>query len=169
GGNGLSFAAHAVRLGAAVWQVGSRRCQTAALGLGVRAFLDYQKEDSAETLGAACPDGFDLIVDAVGKAGAMDRFLPLLAAGGTLAIYGLDDFQRISVSPRLARGTFTVYGGGYDEAETHQRVSEMALQGLLSSGAWYNAARPYPLSRINDAFADLWNRKAVKALIQLSA
>ncbi len=168
GGNGLSFAAHSVRLGAAVWHVGSPRCEAAARGLGVLGFLDYHQEDRLKALKEAHPSGFDLIIDAVGKAGVADRFLPLLAARGTLGIYGLDDFQRLSVSPRLARGTFTVYGGGYDEAETHQRVSEMALQGQLSARAWYDPARPYPLSRINDAFGDLWNRKAVKALIQLS-
>jgi len=168
GGNGLSFAAHSVRLGATVWQVGSPRCRSAAVGLGVRAFLDYHQEDCVETLRAEVPGGFDLVVDALGKTGVVDRFLPLLAAGGTLGIYGIDDFARLSVSPRLARGTFTIYGGGYDEAETHQRVSEMALQGLLSARAWYDPAGSYPLSRINEAFADLWNRKAVKALIQLS-
>jgi threonine dehydrogenase-like Zn-dependent dehydrogenase len=170
GGNGLSFAAHAVRLGAqAVWQVGSARCEQAARGLGVSGFLDYRHDDCVALLKEACPSGFNLIVDALGKVGVADRFLPLLAVGGTLGIYGIDDYDRVSVSPRLARGSFTICGGDYDEAETHQRVSEMALQGLLSARAWYDPSRPYPLSRINEAFADLWSRKAVKALIQLCA
>ncbi len=170
GGNGLSFAAHAVRLGAqAVWQVGSARCEQAARSVGVTGFLDYHREDCVPTLRDACPTGFDLIIDALGKVGVADRFLGLLAVGGRLGIYGLDDFQRVAISPRLARGSFTVCNSGYDESETHQRVSEMALQGLLSARAWYDPARPYPLMRINDAFADLWNRKAVKALIQLSS
>ncbi len=168
GGNGLSFARHAKLLGAIVWMVGAARLEHTALGLGIDGYRDHRGDAVVKDLGAAAPAGFSHIVDAVGKAGQADRFLPLLVPGGHLGVYGLDDFAAVQISPRLARGSFTVWNGGYDEAETHQRVSELVLQEKLDVSAWYDAARPYPLARIADAFADLAQRKAVKMLIALS-
>jgi L-iditol 2-dehydrogenase len=169
GGNGLSFARHAKLLGAASWMVGAARLERTALALGLDGFRDHRSDAVVEDIGAAVPGGFTHVIDAVGKAGQADRFLPLLAPGGRIGVYGLDDFASVSLSPRLARGSFTVWNGGYDEAETHQRVSELVLQGKLDPSAWYDAARPYPLARIADAFADVQQRRAVKMLIALSA
>jgi L-iditol 2-dehydrogenase len=168
GGNGLSFAAHAVNLGASsVWMVGAARAESRSRALRVTGFMDYRRDDCVEALRAGCPTGFDFIIDAVGKAGQADKLLPLLAAGGKIGIYGLDDYAAVKLTPRLARGSFTVWNGGYDEAETHQRVSELVLQGRLDARAWYDPERAWPLDDIMDAFRDLWNRAAVKALIRL--
>jgi L-iditol 2-dehydrogenase len=168
GGNGLSFARHAVLLGSAqVWMAGSPRVQAAALRLGLAGFVDYAAADAPARLQAAVPGGFDLVIDAVGKKGQANRYLPALAAGGTIGVYGLDDFEAVELSPRLARGSFTVWNGGYDEAETHQRVSELALQGQLTADAWYDPAKTWPLAAINDAFQSLWKKQAVKALIAM--
>ncbi len=165
GGNGLSFARHAKLLGAGAWMVGAARLERTALGLGLDGFRDHRSDAVVKDL----PGGFTHVIDAVGRAGQADRFLPLLSPGGRIGVYGLDDFASVSLSPRLARGSFTVWNGGYDEAETHQRVSELVLQGKLDPSAWYDPARPCPLPRIADAFADLKQRKAVKILIALSA
>ena len=168
GGNGLSFAAHAVSLGAApVAMVGSPRVEEAARKAGVRHYFDYSDEDVAKRANGAVPQGFDVIIDAVGKAGQADRLLPCLAPGGTLGVYGLDDFAAVSVLPSLARGTFTLWDGGYDEAETHQRVSDMVLAGLLDARLWYDLDHPTPLADIASAFAALRQRKAAKVLISL--
>lgn len=169
GGNGLSFARHAKLLGASAWMVGAARLERTALALGVDGFRDYRSAAAVADLGAAVREGFTHVVDAVGKAGAADRFLPLLAPGGAIGVYGMDDYGAATLSPRLARGSFTVWNGGYDEAETHQRVCDLALRGELDASAWYDLNRPYPFERIADAFADLAERKAVKALIALSA
>jgi len=179
GGNGLSFAAHAaLRAASAVWMVGSARCEMGARALGISGFLDYRRADCVTRLQEACPEGFDFIIDAVGKAGQADRFLPLLAAGGTIGIYGLDDFAAVGLSPRLARGSFTVWNGGYDEAETHDAISGLVLDGRLDARVWYDVDRPWPLDSILEAFRSLWkpvDRESgrtyapVKALIALKA
>jgi threonine dehydrogenase-like Zn-dependent dehydrogenase len=169
GGNGLSFARHATLLGAACWMVGSPRLERTARVLGVAGFRDYRSGSVVADLDAAVPGGFTHIVDAVGRAGEADRFLPLLAPGGRIGVYGMDDFTTVALSPRLGRGSFTVWNGGYDEAETHQRVCELVLQGKLDASAWYDVERTYPLERIAEAFEDVGRRKSVKALIALSA
>jgi D-arabinose 1-dehydrogenase-like Zn-dependent alcohol dehydrogenase len=157
GGNGLSFAAHASHRGAAaIWVVGSARSTLSARAVGVTGFVDYRSGDCSARLHDVCPQGFDVIIDAVGRAGQADRYLPHLASGGKIGIYGLDDFAGITLSPRLARGSFTVWNGGYDEAETHHEVSALAVRGTLDARIWYDVENPWPLASILDAFRSLW-------------
>jgi len=172
GGNGLSYAAHAANLGAScVAMAGSARLETAAKAkAGVSLYFDYKRDDLTEAIKTAHPEGFDYILDAVGQKGVADKVLPCLKAGGHYAIYGIDDFRGVLLNPALARGPFTVHGSGdYDEAETHQQVSEFVLQGKLDASLWYDVARPYPLAQINEAFAATKARRSVKALIDLQA
>ena len=168
GGNGLSFAAHGVNLGVScVWIVGSPRWSSRAARLGVNGLIDYSAADCVEQLRQACPEGFSTIIDAVGKTGQADRFLPLLEPGGKIGIYGMDDYTSVTITPRIARGSFTIWNGGYDESEAHQEVCELYLQGRLDAGIWYDRDHPWPLVEIEHAFRDLWERREVKILIEL--
>jgi hypothetical protein len=96
-----------------------------------------------------------------------DRLLPCLKAGGRYMTYGIDDAGKIRIDPSRARGEFTVMPCSCDEAETHQRISEWVLQGRLDACLWYDMAKPYPLASLADAFAAVWNRQCVKALVTL--
>jgi 2-desacetyl-2-hydroxyethyl bacteriochlorophyllide A dehydrogenase len=154
GGNGMAFAVHARNLGASCVVIGS---------LKRGADVDYQSADYELK-----PDGFDFIIDAVGKAGMTDRLLPFLRAGGRYLTYGLDDFGSITFNPARARGAFTVMPCSYDEAETHQQVSDAVLVGKLDARVWYDVAHPYSLANIHDAFAALKARQSLKALICLN-
>ena len=169
GGNGLAFAMHARNLGAScLAMVGSSRLAAAAKAkAGVQHFVDYKESDPAKLLAGSLPEGFDFIIDAVGKTGTADRLLPALKAGGRYMTYGMDDCGSISLNPSRARGAFTVMPCSYDESETHQQVSEALLQGRLDASLWYDVAKPYPLARIEEAFTAVWNREAVKCLIEL--
>ena len=172
GGNGLSYAAHAHNLGAScVAMAGSTRLESAAKSkAGVSLYFDYKRDDLTAAIQEAQPGGFDFVLDAVGQKTVADRVLPCLKSGGSYAIYGIDDFRGALLNPALARGPFTVHGAGdYDEAETHQRVSEFVLQGKLDASLWYDVSRPYPLAQINEAFAATRDRRTVKALIDLQA
>ena len=171
GGNGLSYAAHAVNLGAAVVAMaGAAYLETAAKAkTGVKVYLDYKRADLTDALKQAVPAGFDFIIDAVGKAGTADRVLPCLKPGGKYGTYGIDDFGQVTINPGCAAGAVVIHPCTYDEAETHQRVCEFLLQGKLDASLWYDLAKPFPLTAINDAFAHVWNRKSPKALVQLRA
>lgn len=167
GGNGLSFAAHAVNLGAArVAMIGSPERAPAARALGVADYYDYRATDWQEHLAGA--EGFDFIIDAVGKRTSLDDALPYLKPGGIVAIYGLDEYGTWQLHPARARGTFTYANYGYDEAETHSRVVEFIRQGKLDARIWLNLDNPYPLDEIAAAFEALRRREVVKALIRVS-
>jgi len=169
GGNGIAYAAHALNMGARlVAMVGSGRLKDRLTSrLKLSAYVDHLSDDWAGPLRAACPEGFDFIIDAVGRNGVADRVLPCLRDGGKYGTYGLDDIGKISINPSRARGTVVIHPCTYDEAETHQRVCEMYLHGKLDVSLWYDVGRPYPLESINEAFRDLKERKTVKALIRM--
>ncbi len=167
GGNGLAFAVQARNLGAAcVAMVGSPRLAGKA---GVDCYVDYTDSDYTKALNAVRPDGFDFIIDAVGRAGVADRLLPCLKAGGRYLTYGLDDCDAITFNAGRARGAFTVAACSYDEAETHPQVCDAVRTGKLDASLWYDAAAAFPLARIAEAFAAVRNRKCVKCLVRLHA
>ena len=168
GGNGLSYAAHARNLGAEqVAVIGSAEREGVARAVGATAYFDYRAGNMVERAAAARPQGYDVVIDAVGKAGQLDAALPLVAPGGIAGIYGIDDWGRCTLNPTSARGTFTFYNGGYDEAETHVQVVEMVQQGKLQAGHWLDLDHVYALDDIHQAFEALRERRMVKAVIRL--
>lgn len=168
GGVGLGFAAFGALLGAPrVAVLGNARRIEVARAVGVTDFFDYKAAGTLDAMRAAFPAGFDFIVDSVGQRGSLNEVLPALKPRGTAAIYGIDEFHEQQISPGRVRGGFTYYNGGYDEAETHQRVVEMALQGKLDARHWLNLDSPFPLADITEAFAALERRELVKALIRV--
>ncbi len=170
GGNGLAFTAHARNLGASrVAVIGSAGREQVARAAGARDYFDYKADALAAAVSDSCPEGFDFIIDAVGKKGALDSALPLLKPGATVGIYGIDDFGACLLNPAHARGSFTFANNGYDEEETHDRVIAFIQRGKLDARLWLDLESPYPLERLADALDAVAQRKAVKALVQLSS
>ena len=169
GGVGLSFAAHGVLLGAQrVAVLGNAQRVEAARTVGVTDFFDYKGSDLSEAIREAFPAGFDFAIDSVGQRSSLNDVLPLVRPKGTVGIYGIDEFWKQEINPGRVRGGFTFYNGGYDEAETHQRVVEMVLQGKLDARNWLNLDSPFPLEKIGAAFQALERRELVKALIRIA-
>jgi threonine dehydrogenase-like Zn-dependent dehydrogenase len=97
-----------------------------------------------------------------------DRVLPHLSPGGKLAIYGIDDYDATILHPNLAPGTFTVYKGGYDEAEAHDAVIQRILDKTLDASTWLDLDNVFKLSEIAQAIEAVRDRRMVKALVKLS-
>lgn len=169
GGNGLSFAAQSRNLGAKrIIMLGSQNREAQAKRAGVTDFINYRDESCMATAEQLIGDGVTFAIDAIGKAELAGQALRLLAVGGTMGIYGLDGAGEARLNPSTARGTFTVYGNGYDEAETHEKVVEFFQAGKLDASIWLNMDSPFPLSKINDAFKAVEQRAIVKPLIRLN-
>jgi len=167
GGNGLSFAAHAANLGAAhVAMVGNASREGLAQTAGATAYFDYRAENLPALLAQEGP--LDFAIDAVGKQGQINLVLPFLKPGGTVGIYGIDEYHRCTINPRLSRGTFTYYNEGYDEAESHERVLALWQKGLLKASIWLDLEHPFALDDIGQAIEAVRERRMVKALVCLS-
>ena len=166
GGNGLAYAAHARNLGARCAVIGSGARRDLFLKYGVEAYINFRDTDALATYAdAAKKPGFTHIIDAFGDHTTMNRMLPCLVRGGVIGVYGLHDYRSYSVSPFRAQDGFLFHGGSYDEAETHEEISRLALAGRLDAGDWYDMDHPVPFAEIADAFVQLRERKAIKYLI----
>jgi len=170
GGNALSFVAHARNLGAgAIVMIGSKNRFQAGAAAGATC-LDYHDTDAQlmEACDRAVPGGFHFVIDVVGRKGQIDRVLPLVRSGGTIGIYGIDEFFSVSLNPRRARGTFTFYNGHYDEEETHERVMAFVKSGALDPAIWLDMENPFDFDNICEAFQAVAARTVVKPLVRLS-
>ncbi|MEI6519069.1 MAG: zinc-binding dehydrogenase [bacterium] len=165
GSNGLAFAAHARNLGAAkVVMVGSGNRKSNAELAGVTDFADYKSADCWEKAREFAPEGYDFVIDAVGKASMVAAGQKVLKSGGTIGIYGLDEAGSITLSPG---NTFTFYNGGYDEAETHDAVLKFYRAGKLNPTVWIDREQIFELDDIASAFEAVRKREIVKPLIRL--
>jgi len=169
GGNGLAFANHARNLGAAaVIILGSDKRAEVAAAVGAQ-LVDYKTPNAGEQLKTLAIDGFDAIIDAVGSAATLEAALPFLKPGGTIAIYGFDDAGASRIDVRRARGGFTFYQGGYDEAESHDAILRFMQAGLLQARYYLsNLSQPFPLTDIAEALTAVKERRAIKALVQIN-
>ena len=167
GGNGLAFCVHVCNRGAAhVAVVGSAARLKAARQAGAQTTFDYRSTDLEQGL---ADDGgrYDFIIDAVGTRESLSPALPALAPGGALGVYGIEERGALRIDPTQVSGSFTVYQGHYEEAEVHQEVTGMFLDGRLDASLWMDLDQAYPLEDIGAAYEMLKQRKAIKALIKL--
>jgi threonine dehydrogenase-like Zn-dependent dehydrogenase len=151
-----------------VTMIGSLGRKAAAYATGVTNYVDYRDGNAADQAGALEPDGYDIVIDAVGQADTADAVLPLVTPGGTLGIYGVDEFKSCQIHPHYARGSFTFYNGGYDEAEAHHQVITMIRDGRLDAEVWLDLDHIYPLEQIQGAFDAVRERRAIKTLVKLT-
>ncbi len=169
GGNGLSFAAHGANLGSSpVVMIGSPQREKVGRASGVTDYFSYKTEDVHAAVKEAYPEGFDFIIDAVGKQGMLDAALSHVKDGGTVSIYGVDDYGSCTLNPVNAPGSFTYSNPGYDEAEVHQQIVEFVQQGKLDASIWLGLENLFSLEEINQAFAAVEQRQFVKALVRIS-
>ena len=168
GGNGLGYVAHAAHAGCEqVAVIGSAVREDNARRAGATDFFDYKSPGARDAAAEACAEGFDIAIDAVGRVGLADQALSLLRPGGTLGIYGIDDYGKFRLDPMRARGSFTFFNGSYAEGETHEEVVERFCAGKLDASIWLDLDHPFELERIADAIAATRARKVVKALIRI--
>lgn len=168
GGNGLAFANHARNLGAAgVCVVGNPARKTTALAVGATDFLDYRAADLVELARSQGLGDFDLIIDAVGKVGQLDRCLPLLRPRGTATIYGIDDFGQVTINPTRVSGGFTFANYNYAEGEAHAAVVDFIQRGLLQACHYCDLDHVYALAETASALEAVRRREVIKAVIRL--
>ena len=169
GGNGLSFAAHAVNSGAAtVVMVGSPARKSHSERIGCHGFVDYKSTEAKDAALSSTPSGFDCVVDAVGNPESAALALSLVKDGGRLGIYGLDGAGRVSLDPNGGIGTYTIYNGGYAEGETHEEIVSYYEKGKLDASVWLNLESPFPLAAIAHAFEAGRSRRIVKPLVKIT-
>ena len=165
GGNGLAFVSHARNLGARwITLVGSPRRAVEARLAGATDCVDYHSASCWDQVRSAAADGFDCVIDAVGKAAMSAQGAACLKPGGVIGIYGMD--EGVQIAPGRDRA-FRLYRGGYDEAEAHDAVLRDYRAGKLIPAVWTDRRQAFALDDIAQAFDAIMNRALVKPLILL--
>jgi len=170
GGNGFSLAVLARILGAErVAMLGNPHWAGQAARAGVADFADYRDAGAADALRAAVPGGFDLVIDAVGHRGGLERVMPLLKPGGAVGLYGIEDLgERLGYLKALTAQGIRAHGpGDYSEAEAHDAVIAMLEAGRLDAGLWFDPRTAVPLAEFPAALALISGRHSLKALVRL--
>lgn len=169
GGVGLSFVNHASNLLAReVVVVGNPALFDLARKVGATDCYDYHSENLAAEIGVKHTEGFDYLIDAVGRVGQLDRVLSLIRPGGAVAVYGVDEYFSVKITPHLAGKSFRFLSEGYAEGEVTEPVLRLMREGRLDPGNFYDRERIFPLDEINAAFAAAWRREMLKAVVRCS-
>lgn len=167
GAVGLAFAYWAKVMGASKAVVAGHH--EARLAQGRKLGLDAAVNSSGKTLGEAVASDpaaagpFDFVIDAVGHHKIVEEGIPLLAAWGTLAVYGTSthlkatvDVMAIPVGARLLRAST-------DEPRVHTQVLEACRMGLIRPSDFYSHV--LPLERAAEGLELLRRRDALKVVV----
>lgn len=172
GGNGFSFLALAKALGAAaVAMIGNPAWADHAAHAGAAGFADYRDLEAIAALrSVAGPQGFDLLVDAVGHTGAIEAVLPLMAPAAGIGLYGIEALgERMGALAAITAQGFRVHGPGeYAEGEAHDKAVALMASGALDARLWFDPAAPFALERMHDALTAVANRQSLKAVVRIS-
>jgi len=160
GGNGLAMSAAAKALGAAkVVMSGSPARTDTATAIGVDQLIDYKAPDTLDQIKAACPDGYDFVIDIVGTGGLLDKMLDLIKRGATISAYGLeDDFEACTLTPRF-RPSFSWFDGEKDMPTAIDAVITLMQSGEYEAQHWLNCQTPFDLDDIAQVYDDLKERR----------
>lgn len=167
GANALALAAHCCNLGAEVIAVGSPSRENVFRMFSIGGFLSYKHPALFQEVSSRYPGAFDYLIDGVGGADTVNQLLPALKCDGILGNYGWNGRRSYGLNPFLAKSSFRVYAGGYDEEEAHAQVQALILTGKLRAEPWYDMKNTIPLSRIGEAYGSLRRHEALKYLIDL--
>ncbi len=169
GANAIAFTAHASYIGAdEIAAVGNLGRRDAAMKAGAMNYLDYKCDDIQDAIKAIVPpQGYDFIIDAVGKDGMVSSKLRYLCDGGTIGVYGYEGYFTNSIILFDAKGSFYYYNGGYDEEEANEEVISRIINNQLDARIWMDIDNPFELDRINDAYEATKRRDCIKALIKI--
>jgi alcohol dehydrogenase len=148
GGVGIHAAQIAVHAGAEV--VGIDRAERTLavareLGIDARAVDDPSIESAA-------PDGFDVVIDMVGRTETLERAAELARPGGRIVGVGYAPGQRLSVeTPRFVLGELEFVGSRYVARDELERAIRLVAQGHVR----IVVDEVRPLAEVNDVFAQL--------------
>jgi 2-desacetyl-2-hydroxyethyl bacteriochlorophyllide A dehydrogenase len=148
GGVGIHAAQIARHAGAEV--IGIDRSERA---LAVARDLDLDARAADDTsVERAAPDGFDVVIDMVGRTETLERAAALTRPGGRVVGVGYAQGQRLSIeTPRFVLGELELVGSRYVARDELERAIRLVAQGHVQIVV--DAVRP--LAEVNEVFAQL--------------
>lgn len=143
-----------------------------ALELGADHVIDPASGDSAGQVRAILPQGADNVVDTSGNVGAISTALSMLSPHGTLGLVGvpgsLDAVLPLPIVPAITYG-YTVKGIIEGDSDPDTFLPELiALHGAGKLPV-ERFSTVYRFDQINQALADSYSGKCIKAILEFPA
>jgi threonine dehydrogenase-like Zn-dependent dehydrogenase len=165
GANGLSFARFAVLRGAKVVIVGSRSRLDRAKRLGAICVDYHGGEKVPDQVREALGGGADVVIEAVGSGQGLPLMIRCLAERGKLFIFGIPGDLKNDVNVFDGPSEYSVVKKTADEWQSHGQVLTHYLTGEIKPEDLCDGE--FPLEKINDAFAAIRRKEAVKLTIRM--
>jgi threonine dehydrogenase-like Zn-dependent dehydrogenase len=142
-----------------------------ALAQDMGADVSLHSDQVAEWAGTNLPEGFDLIVDAVGIADLINLAMTMIAFNGKICTYGIAPQTSMNLDWEAAPYNwdlqFLQFPTFTEEAATHDQIVSWIDMGMLDISKV--VSHVMPLDELMEALNLLRNREALKVVIDLKA
>lgn len=137
--------------------------------LGATHCIKADADDAAQQIAAVAPDGFDIVVLAVGAMKAFEQAWAMTGIGGTCVVVGrTPDGERTSFNPQtIHTGERRLIGSIYGSvrpALDFPKLADLAFEGQLQLDEMVTTR--YELGEVNQAFVDLKAGQLARGLIE---
>ena len=130
--------------------------------VGIDRVVNAVSEDAAKAVKAECPDGADIVVDAVGT--ELDSALDLVRTGGRISLFGMNSLARPAVRQNaITRNELTIYGS-YVGVNTFPRAIALLESGVIRPSVLLSEV--VPLAQLPAALDRLRRGDAMKIAIR---
>ncbi len=144
---------------------------TLAENMGADVCIHTAEEDIAQWTEANLPEGFDLIVDAVGITDLINLAMKMIAFNGKICTYGIAPKTGMNLDWEAAPYNWDLHFLQFptfpEESATHNKIVSWIDMGILDPSQV--VSHVMPLNDLMEALNLLRDRKALKVVIDLKA
>ena len=143
-----------------------------ALQMGATHSVCIDRQDPVEAIGAICPPGVHIAIEATGRPEVMEQALAVVQPrGGRAVVIGNAPFgARMSLDPgqlNLGKRLLGTWGGDSEPDRDYARYCRMVASDELKVGPLLEAR--YRLEDVNQALDDLEYGRVLRPLIEMAA
>ncbi|MFC3927153.1 zinc-binding dehydrogenase [Streptococcus caprae] len=140
--------------------------QALALELGATAVVAERGEEGIAKVREILGGGADAALECVGTEGSLEQAMGVLHNGGRIGFVGVPHYNSYAIGSTFVKNT--LIGGGPASVTTYvkQILLKAVLDGTINPGKVFTES--YALADINQAYADMADRKTIKSILVVS-
>ncbi|WP_430612566.1 zinc-binding dehydrogenase [Enterococcus sp. DIV0876] len=141
--------------------------QEMALQSGATAIVAERGEEGIAKVREILGGGADAALECVGTEAAFDQALGVLHNGGRIGYVGVPHYQNRAIGSTFAQNISIAGGSASVTTYDKQFLLKAVLDAAIDPGRVFT--QTYPFDDINQAYADMQERKTIKSMVVLSS
>ena len=141
--------------------------QEMALQSGATAIVAERGEEGIAKVREILGGGADAALECVGTEAAFDQALGVLHNGGRIGYVGMPHYQNRAIGSTFAQNISIAGGSASVTTYDKQFLLKAVLDAAIDPGRVFT--QTYPFDDINQAYADMQERKTIKSMVVLSS